>query len=71
MARLNDEIVRGLPVPAAGNKVHYFADAKVQGKEAPRGFGVRVTAASVRSFVMNYRVGRQERRLTIDRKSVV
>ena len=65
MARLNDDIVRALPVPTAGNKVHYFADAKVQGKEAPRGFGVRVTAAGVRSFVMNYRVGRKERRLTI------
>jgi hypothetical protein len=65
MTRLNEDIVRALPIPAAGNKVHYFPDAVLQGARAPRGFGVRVTAGGVRSFVMNYRVARRERRYTI------
>jgi integrase len=65
MTKLNEETVRGLPIPAAGNKVHYFPDAVLQGTKAPRGFGVRVTAAGVRSFVINYRIAHQERRYTI------
>lgn len=63
--KLNEETVRGLPIPAAGNRVHYFPDAVLQGTKAPRGFGVRVTAGGVRSFVMNYRVNHVERRYTI------
>jgi hypothetical protein len=37
-------VVKALPVPEAGNKVHYFPGAILQGKEAPRGFGVRVSS---------------------------
>jgi integrase len=37
----------------------------IQGTKAPRGFGVRVTAGGVRSFVMNYSIARRERRYTI------
>src|SRR5262249_27818665 len=33
--------------------------------KAPRGFGVRITSGGARSFVMNYRSARVERRLTI------
>src|SRR5262245_40244941 len=65
MAKLNEDVVKSLPVPETGNRVHYFADAVLQGAKAPRGFGVRVTAAGVRSFIMNYRVGAVERRYTI------
>jgi integrase len=65
MAKLNEEVVKSLPVPASGNRVTYFADAILQGAKAPRGFGVRVTAAGVRSFVMNYRIAGVERRITI------
>jgi integrase len=65
--KLNDEIVASLPIPEAGNRVHYFAKAGIQGGKAPRGFGVRVTAAGVRSFVMNYSIARRERRYTIGR----
>jgi integrase len=50
-------VVWDLPSPATGNKVHY--DTEVTG------FGVRVTAAGARSFVLNYRSGGRERRFTI------
>ena len=55
---LTDPIVKKLPLPASGNTITYDAKA--------RGFGIRVTAAGARSFVLNYRTrtGR-ERRYTI------
>jgi integrase len=64
-AKLNADVVKALPAPEFGNKVWYFPDAVLQGAKAPRGFGVRVTAAGVRSFIINYRVAHSERRLTI------
>jgi integrase len=63
--KLNEDIVKNLPIPDSGNRVHYFAETVIQGAKVPRGFGVRVTAAGVRSFVMNYSVARRERRYTI------
>jgi integrase len=56
--KLTDGIVKKLPIPDSGNKVHY--DTEVTG------FGVRVTAGGAKSFVLNYRtrVG-LERRYTI------
>lgn len=54
---LSDKIVRGLPAPAAGNKITYDATMK--------GFGVRVTAAGAKAFIPNYRAGGRERRITI------
>jgi integrase len=58
MAYLTDAIVKRLPLPAKGNKIHYD-------DEVP-GFGCRVTAGGARSLVLNYvtRAGR-ERRLTL------
>ena len=64
---LSEAIVKTLPVPSTGNKVHYFAGAILQGQPAPRGFGVRVTAAGVKSFVLNYRLKGREYRYTIGR----
>jgi hypothetical protein len=63
--KINEEVVRQLPVPGKGNRVTYFAGALVQGAKAPRGFGVRVTAAGVRAFVLNYRLRGREHRITI------
>jgi integrase len=57
--------VKALPVPETGNKVRYFPGAILQGKEAPRGFGVRVSSGGVKSFVLNYRIKLRERRYTI------
>jgi integrase len=61
MTHLTDAIIKKLPLPAKGSKVHYDATTK--------GFGISVTAADARSFILNYRVkgtGR-ERRITIGR----
>jgi integrase len=65
--KLSEDIVKSLPAPEVGNRVHYFAEAVVEDGKVPRGFGIRVTAAGVRSFVMNYSIARRERRYTIGR----
>lgn len=62
---LNEEAVKRLPVPTKGNRITYFAGAVIQGAKAPRGFGVRVTAAGARAFVLNYRLRAREHRYTI------
>jgi integrase len=55
---LRDSIVKGLPEPEKGSKVHY--------DPALPGFGIRITAAGARSFVLNYRTtSGRERRITI------
>jgi integrase len=53
--RLTDAIVKRLPTPPDGNKIHYDADVG--------GFGCRVTAAGSRAYVLTYRTraGRQRR----------
>ena len=63
--KLSEETVKRLPVPDRGNRITYFAGATIQGAKAPRGFGVRVTAGSARSFILNYRLRGREHRLTI------
>ena len=56
-ARITDAIVKALPKPAKGSRITYDAEVK--------GFGIRVTAAGARAFVLNYRVAGRERRYTI------
>jgi integrase len=56
MPAISEKIVERLPVPEAGNKVHFFTGAMLQGKEAPAGFGVRCTAGGSKSFVWFHRV---------------
>jgi len=67
MKKLDKDIIAALPIPERGNRIHFFAGAKVEGKTIPSGFGVRVTAAGARAFIFNYRdrVRHIERRLTI------
>jgi integrase len=55
MPAISEKIVASLPTPASGNKLHYFSGATLQGKKAPSGFAVRVTAAGTKSFVLFYR----------------
>src|SRR6516162_2697162 len=63
--KLSEETIKRLPVPPTGNRITYFAGATIQGAKAPRGFGVRVTAAGARSFILNYRLRGREYRYTI------
>jgi integrase len=65
LGKLSEETVKRLPVPDTGNRVTYFAGATIQGAKAPRGFGVRVTAAGAKAFVLNYRLRGREHRFTI------
>jgi integrase len=57
--KLTDNLLRKLPAPERGNRITY--------DDAVKGFGVRVTAAGRRAFVLNYRrkVDGRERRYTI------
>jgi integrase len=57
--RLTDLLIRRLPPPARGNRIEY--DTVV------RGFGIRITAAGARGFILNYRrkLDGLERRYTI------
>ena len=64
-AKLNEQAIKRLPVPVAGNRITYFAGVTIQGSKAPRGFGVRITAAGARSFILNYRLRGREYRFTI------
>ncbi len=55
--RLTDKMVKALTSPAAGNRITYDDEVK--------GFGVRVTMAGAKAFILNYRSGGRERRITI------
>jgi integrase len=59
--RLTDIVVRNLPAPPSGSKVYV--------DDVPRGFGVRVTKAGVKAFVLTY--GKQRERVTIGRYPVI
>ena len=58
--KLTDKAVRDAAPPPSGNKITYDEDVK--------GFGVRVTSAGAKAFVLNYRASGRERRLTVDRR---
>jgi integrase len=51
--------MKNLPAPKQGNTISY--DDQI------RGFGVRITAAGVVAFILNYRIAGRERRYTIGR----
>ena len=55
--RITDKAVRDMEPPATGNRRIYDTDIK--------GFGVRVTAAGAKAFILNYYVHGRERRYTI------
>ncbi len=55
--RVTDKMVRAMAAPAAGNRITYDDDVK--------GFGVRITSAGARAFILNYRAAGRERRYTI------
>lgn len=57
--RITEKIVRSLSAPAAGNRIVYD-------DEIP-GFGVRITANGIISFVLDYRINGRKRRYTLGR----
>src|SRR5947207_3349726 len=60
-SKFDDKLVRDLAPPARGNRVTYDRG----GKEPVTGFGVRITAAGAKAFVLNYTIAGRERRMTI------
>ena len=57
--KITDKLVKELDAPPASNAITYDAELK--------GFGVRVTTAGAKAFVLNYRAEGRERRYTIGR----
>jgi len=57
--RITERFIKSLEQPTAGNRVYYDTDIV--------GFGARITAAGVVSFVLNYYARGRERRYTIGR----
>jgi hypothetical protein len=55
--RLTDRLVKALPAPSSGSKIHYDDEVK--------GLGVRITAAGARAFILRYRIGGRGRLFTI------
>lgn len=55
--KLTDKAVRDAASPPSGNRIIYDEDVK--------GFGVRITSAGAKAFILNYRASGRERRLTI------
>jgi integrase len=62
--RLTDSYIKKLTPPEKGSRIVY--DAYEGSKEAVAGFGIRITAAGARAFILNYRTeSGRERRYTI------
>ena len=57
MPKLSETLVKRMPTPEAATKIHYD-------DELP-GFGLRVTKAGSKAFILNYHIARRERRFTI------
>lgn len=69
MTTISEKIVAGLQAPETGNTLYYFSGAVLQGKRAPGGFAVRVTAAGTKSFVRFYRIAGKPHLKTLGRWS--
>jgi len=57
MPKINETFAKKATAPAKGNTIYRDEELK--------GFALRVTAAGSRSFVLNYTINKQERRMTI------
>jgi predicted GIY-YIG superfamily endonuclease len=53
---LTDDFVRELQPPSANNKIYWDADAPGVPYSGVSGFGIRITAAGFRAFVLHYRL---------------
>jgi integrase len=57
MTKITETFVKRAPAPEAATKIHYDDDLP--------GFGLRITKAGTKAFVLNYHINRRERRFTI------
>jgi len=57
---LSDDIIKSMQPPSRAQQLVFDSHP-----EAPRGFGLRITAAGSKSFVLRYKVGNTSRMLTI------
>src|SRR6266849_6484659 len=57
--KINEKVVKALTPPQKGNRIAY--DSQISG------FGVRITAGGVVSFILNYYIHGRERRFTVGR----
>jgi integrase len=55
--KLNETEIARLPAPEKGSKLHYFAGAKIQGGNPPKGFAVKVASNGTKTFVLRYSLG--------------
>ena len=62
--RLTAKLVLSLPAPAKGNVI-FFDTPNERGLDCTPGFGLRVTAAGFRAYVLNYSIAGRERRMTL------
>jgi integrase len=62
---ITSEIAKRLERPATGSYITYDHVKGDDPSKTVRGFGLRVTAAGAKAFILNYRAAGQERRLTI------
>jgi integrase len=60
MVNLTQTFAKRVQSPESGYEIHWD-----QGNDSIAGFGLRVTAAGIKSFVLNYRVHGRQRRYTI------
>jgi hypothetical protein len=61
--KLTKSVVEKLPVPDTGYEIHRDSELK--------GFGVRITSGGVRTYVVEKRIGRKVRRVTLGRSNVL
>ena len=57
--RIVDKSIKKMAAPQQGNRIEW--DAEIPG------FGVRITASGVKSFILDYRIAGRQRRYTIGR----
>lgn len=57
---LSDALIRGLEPPAKGKRIVYDNH-----RDAPRGFGLRITAAGTKAFILRYQPDGKDRIVTI------
>jgi hypothetical protein len=64
---LNSMVMRELAVPEKGAITYSFSGAIIEGKAAPAGFAVQVSAGGTRAFTLSYRQHGKQKRETIGR----